>query len=459
VPSSQPVNDPMQRIHVLTGLLLASALILPAPVAAQDRVDPPAGEVQEVLLDRIAAIVGDSVILLSEVQEFMMRSMPPGTEIPEDPDELRIIEHEALSGLVDRALLLQAAAADSVIVAQVSQDRIDDTFRQAWQDQITRFESEAGLRAAVEAEGMTLPQYRASLRDDIYRELLLRNYLEARQFEARTIIVSDDEVRRVFEEDREMYGERPAELSFRMLFIEPTASVEARAAARARAEEVLQMIRDGEDFAEMARRLSDDEGSRMQGGDLGWHRRPSDLVPEFEEAAFALREGQVSEVVETSFGAHIIKVERTRGGERRLRHILIGAERSPDDEGIAQTRAAEIAAAVREGTPLRTFRGEAAQLGYPDSLTIPRAQVDQLPSGMAAELRTASEGDVLGPITFPVGEGLTLFVIVDVTNVREAGEYTFDDVREQLRGELRQQKFRDRLLGELRARTYVDIRL
>jgi peptidyl-prolyl cis-trans isomerase SurA len=449
----------MQRIHALTGLILASALLLPAPGAAQDRPDPPAGEVQEVLLDRVAAVVGDSIILLSEVQDFMFRSLPPGSELPEDQDERRAFEQEALSGLVDRLLMLQAAASDSLIVAAVSQDRVDDTFRQAWQDQISTFGSEAGLRTAVEAEGMTLPQYRASLRDDIYRELLLRNYLEARQFEARTIIVSDDEVRRVFEEDRGTFGQRPAELSFRMLFIEPTASEEARAAARTRAEEVLQMIRGGEDFAEMARRLSDDEGSRMQGGDLGWHRRPSDLVPEFEEAAFALREGQVSEVVETSFGAHIIKVERTRAGERRLRHILIGAERSPDDEGIAQTRAAEIAAAVREGTPLRTFRAESAQLGYPDSLTIPRAQVDQLPSEMAAELRTASQGDVLGPITFPVGEGLTLFVIVDVTNIREAGEYTFDDVREQLRGILRQERFRDRLLGQLRARTYVDIRL
>ncbi len=445
------------KAFALPALVLALLLALvPCEARAQD---VPPGEFQETLIDRIAAVAGDSIVLLSQVQRRVAEEALRGRAVPEDPAALRELELALLDEMVDQLLLVQAALADSAVVAQVSDERVEDAFRQAWQEQISRFGGEAALREAVEAEGLTLPLYRASLRGELFRELLLRNYVQVYRSTARPLVVSDQEVREYFEREGEGFGVRPATITMRTLFVEPTASEEARRASRERAEEVLQMIRSGDDFAELARRLSDDEGSRMQGGDLGWHRRPSDLVPEFETAAFELREGQVSEVVETAYGAHIIKIERVRSGERRIRHILIAAERSLDDEGMARARAEEIAEAVRSGTPMRTFRGEAFDLGFPDSLTIARAQLDDFPPPMASAIGTAAPGETVGPVDFPVGEGLTLFAIVQILELRDEGRFTFEDVRDQLRSNLREERFQERIFRELRDQMFVDIRL
>ena len=95
--------------------------------------------------------------------------------------------------------------------------------------------------------------------------------------------------------------------------------------ARLKAQDILKRVRAGADFNALARQYSNDLGSSHNGGDLGWIGR-GQMVKEFEDAAFALLPGQISDIVETQFGYHIIKVEERRADEVHARHILIAPQ-------------------------------------------------------------------------------------------------------------------------------------
>ncbi len=449
----------MIRHLALLGVLVLS-LLAPTPGHAQTggpeglTFDPSSDE----LVDRIVAVVGDSIVLYSEIMEQMGRMQAAGFEIPlDDPQAVGQIERQVLSEMVDQLVLLQAAARDTLMA--VSDEQVEMTFEDAWADQLQRFGgSEGELREAVEQMGMSLAQYRGSMRDEIRRSLLLQRFMQDQRRQSRPVLVEESEIREVFEQERQRFGQRPATLSFRQIFLQPTASDEAREAARERAEEILEMLRDGDRFSDLAQRFSDDPGSRQQGGDLGWYRRGDGLVEEFEDAAFGLREGQTSGVVMSPFGAHIIRVERVRGAERKIHHILIAAEPDQADEERARDRAREIAQRLRDGASFQEFEDEGARFGLPDSVTVARDQLEQFPQTLASALRGALQGEVVGPVEFPLGQGV-VFAVVRMDEIRDAGEFQFEDVRDQIRANLQEQRIEERIVGRLRESTYIDIRL
>ena len=131
---------------------------------------------------------------------------------------------------------------------------------------------------------------------------------------------SENEVKAYYDEHRDDRFTAPEEVRARHILIKlpPAADEKARAAARTKAEDVLAKVKKGADFAKLAQDVSEDPGTAGKGGDLGLFSR-GHMVPAFDTAAFALEPGAVSDVVETPFGFHIIKVEeKLPGGQKPL---------------------------------------------------------------------------------------------------------------------------------------------
>lgn len=420
--------------------------------ARQQSVDAGAG----VLVERVVAIVGDSVILWNDIEEHRIQLEQSGRAMPADSAGRQQIRREILEGLVTDLLLLQAALADSITIS-------DEEVRAAVDAEIAQIQRNFGGSAAFEQAlrselGMTPDQYRDMLAREYRRSALSQQYLQRVTQQRRPPPVSDAEVEAFFEEFRGQLGQRPATISFRQIAVLPQPSDSARARARQRAEEVLEMARSGEDFAVLARRFSDDPGSREQGGDLGWHRHGGGLVAPFEDALFSpsFRVGMISDIVETSFGYHIIKLERVRGAERQARHILIRPELTPEDIDRTATRAEEATARLRAGEPIDSL---IPIYHHPDQETDANdVVIDRLPPEYASALASARPGEIIGPIRMGSGDQ-TMYAIIQVTAYRPPGEYTLADLSSEIRQRLEQQKLVEELVEELRRKTYVDIRL
>ncbi|MBI4544637.1 MAG: peptidylprolyl isomerase [Gemmatimonadetes bacterium] len=408
------------------------------------------------MVDRVVAVVGDSIILQTDLEEDLLRlSLAAGQPLPEDPVLLERLRRQALQSKIEEYLLVQAAERDSVTVpAEEVEQRVERELEQ----RRNAFGGERALEQALRSERLTLAEFRDRLNRQYTRNLLVEAYVGKALRGRRAPPVGEAAIRNFWEAQRERLGQRPATISFKQVVVAPQPTDSARAAARRLAEEILNRLLKGEDFEQLARRYSDDPGTREKGGDLGWFRS-GQMVPAFEEVAFAMRPGQISNIVETTFGLHLIKLEKARGAERQARHILIKPELTEADTERARALAEEVAAKVRAGEPLEDLghrHGDASE----DSVVGPHPR-DQLPQPYATELAQATAGAVIGPFRLPAEAGTQKWAVVKVTEVVEAGEYTLDDpaLRAQVRQQLEQQKLYEELVKELRQRTYVEIRL
>ena len=431
-------------------LLVLTLFLFPAAARAQQP-----GSLPEVV-DAIVAVAGDSVILRSEVQERLLQMRAGGAPMPEDPAGIMQLQDEIVESLVNEQLLLQAAESDSTIM--VSDEELEVIVQEDLDERIRNVGGMGQLVALLNEQGLNLISYREMLKEQARRQRLQSLWVGRRRADVGPIVVTEGEVREFIDAQREQLPRRPASIIFRQVLVRAEASDSTREAARMEAERLLELINQGEDFGELARRYSRDPSSAAQGGDLGWFPRGR-MVREFEDAAFDMfQEGQVSGVVETDFGAHIIRVDRISLGERKARHILITAETNAGDEGEAEALAGEILERARAGESMRALHEEYGYDAQPplDSLQIFTPQLGSLPPGYVAEIGSAAEGDVVGPIEFD--DRGKVFAVVKVLETRPEGDYTYDDLRARVEDQLRETKVLDEIIEELRARAHVERR-
>jgi len=449
--------------------LLAAALALIAPLSGLQENEPAAPDTVAATgfppgvesLDRVAVVVGDTAILLSDLQITLYQLQGAGARIPpEGSERWRAFADDVLEAMIDDLIFLQQARNAGVTVPE---DRVTQMADEIFAERRSRFSSDEEMMLAVEETGMNMLQYRQMLRSQAQAEGMRQAYrfeLEQRS-DLPPVIVSEEEVEAAFEEFARNQPPRPALVSFNRLVVTPLPSGAARDSALARTIRVQNDFAIGEEFSVLARRHSDDEGTREQGGELGWMSHDL-LVKPFGDAAWGARPGQTVGPVQTQFGLHFIKIERQRGAERFLRHILLRPEIKDEDIEEARSLAAQIADSLRAGADperlVAVFRGRVADEAIRFDDVPLGSLVSQFTGGGAESGLTApAPGTVYGPLPMERG-GPTEFGLVHVLTFRPEGPIELDDVRDQIRQNLRTRKQIDIILQEVRSNTYIDVR-
>ena len=433
---------------------ISAVLLAAAATAGQAQM---ASDPERLNVDRIVAVVGDQVILFSDVLEFINQRRAQGMQIPTDSLGQVELMRQVTNELVNEELLVQRAALDSIVVA-------DAEVSQAVQQQLDRvrgqFQTEEEYRTELMRAGFGTPdEYRRTLTEDIRRAQMQQRLFDKLRRDGRLppVAVSEAEISEAFERNKASLPRRPAQVGWRQIIVSPKPSPEAVRASRAKADSLLAEIRAGGDFEQIAKRESMDPASRELGGDLGWSRRGR-TVPAFERVMFALPPGQVSPVFETEYGWHIVKVDRVQPAEVKARHILIRPTIDSADVARARAEADSVAAAWRAGA---SYDDLSARHHDPlEDRIIPLFDRAQLPPSYATAMEGKAVKDIVGPFPIEyVGRGVDKFVVLEVTEAVEGGEFTIADYRDRLREQLSQERAFARLMEVLRKETYVSIRL
>jgi len=440
-------------------VLLWALLTAPVPAVAQEA--PPAPPQAPQLVDRVVAVVGGTPILLSDVQEkLLIQQSQNGLVLPPDSAGRMALRRQILQTMIDEEVLYQKARRDTSITVNEA-DVISKADDQAKEIR-NQYRTEAEFRASIASAGFGTPEeWRRWLTEQQRRSQYQEAYLTKLRQDGKLkpLPVTTAELRDAFRDWQATVGQnqkRPATVSFKQIVVAPQATPAAKADALARAESVLVQLHRGADFATMARRYSQDPGTRDQGGDLGWFRRGA-MVDAFDRVAFSLRPGEISDPVETPFGYHLILVERVQPAEVEARHILFVPAVDSTNIAVARLRADTVYALLRAGASfdsLAKLYADTTEQLHVDS--IPRAQLAQLKPVYAAAFDSAQVGEVVPPFTTGGDTPTrTKFVVAILTDLEPERDYTFNDVRDNLRQQLSQQKGIKELLRTLRNQTYV----
>ena len=446
----------MSRILFAALVALATPALVARPLGAQDSSATVTPVGRDIPIDRVVAVVGNKAILYSNVIEAVNVRRSQGLQLPTDSAGQAQLLRQIVDELVDEEVLVQAAKAEHVTVA-------DNDLAATVESQIKRvrgqFETEEQYRAELKKAGFGNPEeYRRSLTDEARRQALQQQLIQKLKQDGKLVQVgvSEAEVTKTYDERKADLPKRPATVTFRQIVVATKPSAAAREIARVKAESLLAEIKRGGDFALIAKRESMDP-SKDQGGDLGWNRRGS-MVPEFERWMFALQPGQVSPVVETPFGFHIIKVDRVQPAEVKVRHILIRPAIDSGAIAAAQAEANAVADSLRKGVPFDSLSRR-----HHDPMELRGAfdpwERSQLPPEYAAALDGKKAGDITDPFRIEDPRRGAKFVIVSLLTSVEGGDYTINDLRGRIRDQLSQEKAMRRLLDQLRQATYVSIRI
>jgi peptidyl-prolyl cis-trans isomerase SurA len=418
-------------------------------------------------LDRIAAVVNDEVVLQSDVDEQVYLFLQRNNAQP-DSATVDTLRRQVLDQMISEKLIVAEAKHQGITVSSAEVERQVD---QAIGDARQRLGSDEAYRAQLARENLTEDKLREKYRTEVERQLLAQR-LVAKQLPPHE--VTQIEAEAYFKQYPDKFPKMPAQLRLSVIQIPVTADSAALAQGRRAAVAARKRIVAGEKFAKVAAELSQDPGSAKSGGDLGFFTRGT-MDPAFEEAAFALKPGTLSEPIPSTFGWHIIEVLdrdtlRTAAGtdslgpdgqkipEVHARHILIRVQLSDADAERAHKLADHVCSEARKGTEFGALvrryshyagkSGEGGDIGFVAT------------AGLQENIRKGLDSLETGQISEPLANAVG-YNIFKVTDRKPERPYTMDEIRKELPqavGEIKQKERYDAWVKTLRAKAHVEIR-
>lgn len=289
---------------------------------------------QKVIIDQVVAVIGNSAILESDIIEQRRMLEAQGVDLGRNPDCV------LLDDIMFQKLLYNQAVIDSI---EVSESMVEQEIER----RMRFFIQQIGSRERLEEYyGKSIEELREEFRDPI-REQQISRRMEAEI--TRNVNVTPSEVRAFFNNlDEDEIPMVESELALAKILIEPIIEDHEIQAIKNRLEGFRQRILDGESFNTLAILYSDDAGSARRGGELGFYGR-GDLHPEFEAVAFSLAPGEISEIVETISGFHIIQLIARRGEQINVRHLLLQPKPSPAVEQETRNKLDSLRRVIMRG--------------------------------------------------------------------------------------------------------------
>jgi peptidyl-prolyl cis-trans isomerase SurA len=277
---------------------------------------------QKNVIDAVIAVVGDEIILKSDIENQYYQIKTSGQVDLSTPEKRQELRCQILEQFLFQKLLLNQAKIDSLEVSETEvQNNLDR--------RINYFIQQIGSQEKLEQYfGKTLLEIKADLKEDLRNQMLIEK--EQNQI-TKDIDISPKEVKECYNKipkDSLKIFDRQYEIA--QIVIKPQIDDREKWRIRKQLEDIREKIINGGSFEAMARLYSDDLESAKHGGDLGWVGRTI-LDPDFAKAAFALKNpGDISRIVQTKFGFHIIKLVEKEGDRIHVKHILIKPEISDE---------------------------------------------------------------------------------------------------------------------------------
>jgi peptidyl-prolyl cis-trans isomerase SurA len=430
---------------VRAGHAAALVVLLAWHAAAWAQKPPPI-----VVLDRIVAVVNDEVVTRLDLNERVQLAMRQLKAQGTPPPPRDVLERQLLDRMItDRVQLLYAR--DTGL--RVDDTELDRALGRIAQDNRLTLQE---MRRAIEKDGIPFAKFREDIRSEIVMGRLREREVAAR------IVITESEIDNFLKAQQGRKGGNDEfNLSHILVVVPENASPEQVQARRARTEEAHAQIRKGVDFRQVAAAYSDAPDA-LQGGAMGW-RQASRLPTLFSDALASMRSGQVSDILRSSNGFHILRLNDQRGGsapvlvnQTRAQHILIKA-----NEAVSESEARNRLRALKERLDNNANFAELARVHSEDASASKGGELGWLSAGDTVPefehaMNALKPGQVSDPVQSPFG-----WHLIQVLE-RRTEDMSRERQRLVARQELRARKSDEAYqewVRQLRDKAYVELRL